>query len=109
MTRLHRYKERNSKLVKRKKAFIYQKSGVLLCEVCNFNFVEVYGELGQGYIECHHIIPLSLLEANTQTKLSDLVLVCANCHRMLHRRKIDGNQITVEQLKQLLSERNELS
>ena len=106
LTRLHKYKERNPKLVKRKKDSIYQKTGVLLCEACDFNFGEVYGELGDGYIECHHIVPLSSLEPNTQTKLSDLALVCANCHRMLHRRKIDGKEITIKQLKWLISKNN---
>ena len=104
LTRLHRYKERNPKLVQRKKASVYQKTGALLCETCSFNFETAYGELARGYIECHHIVPLSLLEPKTQTKLSALALVCANCHRMLHRRKNDGKEITIEYLKHLLSE-----
>ncbi|MET9496757.1 HNH endonuclease [Streptomyces sp. NPDC006552] len=32
------------------------------------------------YIECHHVVPLH--EAGEgRTKLSDLALTCANCHR----------------------------
>ncbi|WP_405812446.1 HNH endonuclease [Streptomyces sp. NBC_01520] len=36
-------------------------------------------------MECHHIVPLH--EAGEgRTKLNDLALICANCHRMIHRR-----------------------
>ncbi|MEO6787863.1 MAG: HNH endonuclease [Chthoniobacteraceae bacterium] len=55
------------------------------CQVCRISFVELYGELGRGFAEAHHIIPLSSLRARAVTKLSDLITVCANCHRMLHR------------------------
>ncbi|WP_433917182.1 HNH endonuclease [Streptomyces sp. NBC_01744] len=36
-------------------------------------------------MECHHVVPLH--EAGEgQTKLSDLALICSNCHRIIHRR-----------------------
>lgn len=86
--RLHRYKERNKKIAQRKKDTVMEQQGKLICEVCDFDFAVVYGPLGQGYIECHHTKPLSLLSAGDKTLLKDLALVCANCHRMLHRMKI---------------------
>ena len=58
------------------------------CMICGFDFGQKYGELGKGYIEVHHIKPLATLEQevviNPET---DLICVCANCHRMLHRFK----------------------
>ena len=58
------------------------------CMICGFDFEQKYGELGKGYIEVHHIKPLATLEqevvVNPET---DLICVCANCHRMLHRLK----------------------
>lgn len=84
LTRLHLQKERNSKVVERKKAQVLDKFGRLACEVCGFDFAEVYGELGVGFAECHHLIPLAELDAEVKTRLSDLAIVCANCHRMLH-------------------------
>ncbi|RBO96851.1 HNH endonuclease [Nocardia puris] len=54
------------------------------CEVCGFDFEEVYGPRGAGFIECHHIVPLSV-SGETKTRLSDLILLCSNCHRMIHR------------------------
>lgn len=45
----------------------------------------IYGELGTGYIEAHHKVPVALIEEGETTKLSDLAALCANCHRMIHR------------------------
>jgi 5-methylcytosine-specific restriction enzyme A len=81
--RLHRQRERNSALVRKRKA----SANRLACEVCGFDFEETYGQLGSGYIECHHTQPISEYEVDQKTKLQDLALVCANCHRMLHRRR----------------------
>ena len=36
-------------------------------------------------MECHHKIPLYEIEGESITTIDDLALVCANCHRMLHR------------------------
>ncbi|WP_416434875.1 EVE domain-containing protein [Priestia megaterium] len=72
----------------------------LNCYVCGFNFEEVYGERGRDFIEIHHIKPLSSLkEAVAINPKTDLVPLCANCHRMIHRRK--NEVLTVEQLKAL--------
>ena len=81
--RYHRTIERNGTLSKRAKQVHGYK-----CQICNFDFVKVYGTLGSKYIEAHHKIPLSKLPEN-KTKLSakdDFAVVCANCHRMLHRK-----------------------
>ncbi len=51
------------------------------------DFKAVYGELGNGFAECHHKNPLSLRDENKKTELSDLAIVCSNCHRMLHRKR----------------------
>ena len=56
-----------------------------ISEVCNFDFGATYGEMGAGYMEAHHIRPVSTLTVGQRTKASDLALVCANCHRVLHR------------------------
>ena len=84
--KLHKYRERDSSIIRKKKQTVLKKVEKLTCEVCGFDFHAVYGELGKGFIECHHKVPLSQIDAQTATKLDDLDLVCANCHRMLHRR-----------------------
>lgn len=83
----HRRRERNAKLVRLKKRQALRKLGKLECEACGFDFKVWYGHLGAGYIECHHTIAVSKLKLKAATRLEDVVLVCSNCHRMLHRRR----------------------
>lgn len=85
--RLHVARERSAVLVRRKKEQAMAQHGKLACEVCAFDFRAVYGVLGDGYIECHHTIAVSELAEGAKTRLEDVALVCANCHRMLHRRR----------------------
>lgn len=83
--RLHRYRERNSALVRRKKSSVMEKVGKLSCEACGLDFEREYGEIGKGFIECHHSKRVADLLPGEKTKISDLILLCANCHRMIHR------------------------
>jgi len=85
LTKLHRRRERNPSAVKKKKTKVLEQTGRLVCEVCEFDFYSIYGDLGKGFAECHHRSPLSDLTKAKTTKLTDLAIVCANCHRMLHR------------------------
>jgi 5-methylcytosine-specific restriction protein A len=87
LTRTHRYRERDTKLVARKKRRVLRDKGKLSCEVCDFDFAAAYGERGDGFIECHHTKPVSELRDGETTNINDLALVCSNCHRMIHRRK----------------------
>lgn len=59
------------------------------CAVCGFNYETAYGVWGKGFAEVHHIEPLSEKGKDTrQTNAkTDLVVLCANCHRMVHRKK----------------------
>ena len=87
LTRVHRVRERNAKIVQKKKSDVLKQHGRLTCEGCSFDFAERYGSHGEGFMECHHTVPLSQLDKKRPTGLGDLVLVCANCHRMIHRRR----------------------
>jgi 5-methylcytosine-specific restriction protein A len=80
----HRRVERNRKLAQMAKEIHGCR-----CQVCGFDFERRYGELGRGYIEAHHKTPLAELPGSGAVSLSpklDFVVVCANCHRMLHAR-----------------------
>lgn len=94
--KLHKVRERNQKLIDSKKQQILKEKGKLACEVCEFDFNKKYGEIGKGFIECHHTQPLSTYNINQKTTLDDLVLVCSNCHRILHRLPED---MSIERLK----------
>ena len=71
----------------------------LKCEVCGFDFEEVYGKLGAGYIEVHHKKPVSEGERITDLN-NDLVMLCSNCHRMIHRGR--DHMITPEELGRII-------
>ena len=69
-----------------------------ICTVCEFDFAKVYGELGQGFIHVHHIVPLSRIGSEYEVDpTKDLRPVCPNCHAMLHRSK--GEPLEIEALK----------
>ena len=87
LTRTHRRRERSKKLVKKKKDRVLKATGKLACEVCGFDYGKSYGDLGKGFAECHHTVPVSELKPRSKTKLSELAIVCASCHRMIHRKR----------------------
>lgn len=99
LTRIHRYRERDKKIVKRKKDQTLKQTGSMKCEGCGFDFNETYGEHGRGFIECHHTKPISEMIDGEKTTLKDLSLVCSNCHRMIHRHR---PWLTIEELRALI-------
>jgi len=86
--------------INRKKAILFHG---LTCNVCDFNFETTYGARGADYIEVHHVKPISTFteEQHVDPK-TDLVTVCANCHRMMHRKPNDI--LSVDQVKNIIQE-----
>jgi len=93
---LHCIYERNRAVVELAKLFAWQRDRTLPCEVCGFSFVKAYGELGEKCIEAHHKTPVASLKPGQLVKVEDIALVCANCHRTLHRGK---ETLSIEELK----------
>lgn len=98
---MHRFRERDRTLINKKKA----STNPLVCECCTFDFSKTYPDLGNGFIECHHIIPIN--KGERISKLEHLALVCSNCHRMLHRKNKKNEYYTVEELKDIINKNNE--
>jgi 5-methylcytosine-specific restriction protein A len=70
------------------------------CSVCGFSFPEMYGEIGEGYIQVHHLDPISnAMDKRAVDPKNDLRPVCPNCHAMLHRQK---PPYTIEELRTML-------
>ena len=80
----HRRRERDARLVRRKRDQILRRTGALACEACGFDSKAEWGI--EGIIECHHLRPLSEVEPGTKTSLADVRLLCPNCHRLVHSR-----------------------
>ena len=58
------------------------------CQACGFAFEKRYGALGRDFIEVHHTATYTAKRGRRRVDpLVDLVPVCSNCHRMLHRRE----------------------
>ncbi|MET3725866.1 HNH endonuclease [Sphingomonas trueperi] len=85
--RLHKRHERDPRVI-REKLKAARAAGDFECEACTFDFEATYGPLGAQFIEIHHTTPVHMMKPGTKTKLTDLVLLCANCHRMAHRSRI---------------------
>jgi 5-methylcytosine-specific restriction enzyme A len=98
--RFTNYYERNPKL--RATAITYHGKK---CMVCDFDFERVYGEHGAGYIEVHHLRPVSSLQESTKIDpRRDMAVVCSNCHRMIHRKK--DKTLSLQELKTIIQIRN---
>ncbi|MCV7223643.1 HNH endonuclease [Mycolicibacterium elephantis] len=100
LQRRHFVRERDKNLRRKKIADFLKKHPRVGCEVCGFDFEAIYGERGREYIEVHHTLPLHA-SGETKTKLSDLILLCANCHRMVHR---SAPWLTPDELRGLLDQ-----
>jgi hypothetical protein len=86
--RLARHRSRERRLRDAKVQEVLRRDGGRLrCEVpgCGFDFEAVYGQLGAGYAQVHHLEPLAERDVASVTALEDLAIVCANCHAMVHR------------------------
>jgi hypothetical protein len=81
------HRRREQRLREERIQQVKEATGRLRCEVpgCGFDFFEVYGEIGDGFAHVHHLQPLGDRSEPSQTRLSDLAIVCANCHAMIHR------------------------
>ncbi|AKL72885.1 putative restriction endonuclease [Actinobacteria bacterium IMCC26256] len=56
------------------------------CWVCDVKFDELYGALGNDFIEVHHLFPLSSnSEGHVVDPVTEMVPLCSNCHSMVHK------------------------
>lgn len=72
-----------------------------LCAACGFDFNKVYGaDYARNFIEVHHYRSITELDGEVVNPETDLIPLCANCHRMAHR--LRGRVLTLEEIKRLL-------
>lgn len=72
------------------------------CKVCDKRMADVYGDIADGVIHVHHVVPLSELGgAYTVDPVRDLVPVCPNCHTMLHHGRAGAPRSAAELRAQL--------
>lgn len=80
--RQHKRIERNIRLSKEAK-----RVHGTTCQICEIKLEDIYGSLGANYIEAHHLTPLAELHGQRVAldPRKDFAVLCANCHRMIHR------------------------
>ncbi len=71
------------------------------CRVCEVDFSQRYGPIGEGYIQVHHLTPISQQGgAHIVDPIRDLSPVCPNCHAMLHRH---DPPYTIDELREMMA------
>jgi 5-methylcytosine-specific restriction endonuclease McrA len=80
----HLTRERDKSLRQAAIDLFIEKHGHVFCELCGFDFANAYGSLGTGIIEVHHTKPLALIAPGEPTMIADLMLLCSNCHLVIH-------------------------
>lgn len=82
--------KRSSKLRKSAIEYYMDMRGNISCDICSFDFEDTYGDPAKGYIEMHHIKPIYMYAGGSvrqtiDNAIQNLLPVCANCHRVIHR------------------------
>jgi 5-methylcytosine-specific restriction protein A len=101
LTQLHKKRERNRKL---RTSLINsrKKSGILTCDMCLCSTKSSDVKIEDAMFEAHHIIPVSSTKER-RTLIKDLALLCANCHRLLHRAiSVEKKWLSIDDGKNLL-------
>lgn len=63
--------------------------GHLACDHCSTDWYAIYGaRIAEAVFDVHHTIPLKDMDEGHETKVGDLLCLCANCHRAEHRRMV---------------------
>jgi hypothetical protein len=100
VVRTREERHRNRKLVQTAKdRFKSEHQGKLYCEVCGFDFWDVYQI---EYIEAHHQTPIASFLGEVSIHIGDLKMVCANCHRAIHH---ESPPLSIKKLKARLEAR----
>lgn len=102
LTAFHKKRERakgiRPTLLKKRKS-----ENTLHCDVCGTKPLYTNFINDHSIFECHHIVPLHQI-GKTKTKLSDMALLCANCHKAIHA-YISNNKswVTPEEFRVLIN------
>ncbi len=77
------------------------------CPGCELNPKKAFGISAINFFELHHITPLALRKSdrNSITKESDVLLLCPNCHKLIHKMMSKKNKeiITLDDLKSIIN------
>ena len=82
---VHKNREANPILIKLKREMILLNTKSLKCEVCGYNSISVFGELGNDLMEIHYNKELKTEPGLEASSMEDFIIVCSNCHKALDK------------------------
>lgn len=101
LTLWHKTRERNRK-IRQKLLAKKRRAGALTCELCGLVSSIRSRRYEDAAFEAHHLIPISQ-SLQPVTRLSDMALLCANCHRLLHRAiSLEGRWLNLSEARQII-------
>lgn len=66
------------------------------CAACGIKMSDIYGEIGENFIEVHHLNPIHLFDdQHVVDYKEDLIPLCPNCHAMIHKLEDPGDITTL--------------
>jgi hypothetical protein len=72
-----------------------------LCFICRFDFFASFGPVAEGFIQVHHLRPLSEIGAGYAVNpITDLRPVCPNCHAVIH---LGGCTRSIDEVRRMLN------
>lgn len=81
----HKNRETDPIVIKVKKEMVLATTQKLKCEVCSFDSLAFYGEIGNDLMEIHYNKELKKEPGLESSEMSDFVVVCSNCHKALDK------------------------
>ena len=102
--RTHRRRERARGLRKKALASARKAGASLRCESCGQTERTALGPAAEAEFEVHHRLPLADSGSTpVKTRLKDLAVVCASCHRLVHALlQVHATHISIDRLASLL-------
>jgi len=78
-----RHRQRDARLRRRLLDTIHKST--LVCEICQFTPRQFDRSTQESFFEAHHRRPLAEAEHERATRIADMALLCACCHRFIHK------------------------
>lgn len=81
----HKNRETDPLVIKVKKEMTLINTKSLKCEVCGFDPLSFYGELGSEVAEVHYNKELRQEPGLESSSMEDFIIICSNCHKILDK------------------------
>ena len=102
LTVLHKKRERDRN-IRPKLLALRSKRGALVCDMCHRQANTSDASFEDAPFEAHHLLPMSMA-LERKTLLKDMALLCANCHRLLHRAiSLNKRWLTIDDVRTIIS------